>query len=358
MFLKEMPTRFLTIFTLSFVLAACSEPPPPSEPVVRPIKMLDITAPGAGKILEYPGEVAAGKESELSFEVTGRLIELLVDEGNEVTEGQLLAKLDPRDFESSVLAAQSEYDATSANFKRAESMLADEYISQADYDSLKAKFTAATANLEKAQKAKDDTELRAPYSGVIARRFVDNFTNITAKQNIVLLHDKDSLDIDIGIPENDLSLGGRGATRESRTAELAPRVTVTSFPDKTFPAQVKSLATTADPTTRTFTATLSFVPSDDVLVLPGMTAKVSIQVPVSDQTLLIPASAVSATSEGNPSVWLVDDSMKVSRADVTVGALQGEQIEILEGLEYGQTIATSGVHHLREGLQVSRYQQP
>ena len=138
---------------------------------------------------------------------------------------------------------------------------------------------------------------------------------------------------------------------------MRPRVSISSAPGREFPAVLTEYATAADPVTRTFEARLRFDPPDDINLLPGMTAEVSIDIPEdalgASAAVWIPAVAVLADDAGNATVWNVDAAtMQVIRTIVEVGTLSGADIRILSGLEQGDRIAVSGVHNLREGMEV------
>ena len=139
-----------------------------------------------------------------------------------------------------------------------------------------------------------------------------------------------------------------------------PRVIVSNYPDREFPASVKEIATTADPATRTFAVTLSFDSDPGVNVLPGMTAMARVDLPLADLggALAIPASAVVQNQGEDPYVWKVDPgTMTVSRAQVVLGELSNRLIEIDSGLSAGDQVAISGVQQLRDGMQVSRFEE-
>jgi RND family efflux transporter MFP subunit len=148
---------------------------------------------------------------------------------------------------------------------------------------------------------------------------------------------------------------------EERTAHVKPIVIVTALPDRSFPAQITEYSTTADPVTRTFSATLRFDPPDDVNIKPGMTATVRVHIqpdaPAArgGSNVSIPASAAITDETGQAFVWLVEPgSMTVKRNPVTLGSLSGDRVFVTGGLASGQQIAITGVHHLRDGMLVRR----
>jgi RND family efflux transporter MFP subunit len=338
--------------------AGCGEEPPPPKEVARPVKILEIGAEGAARTLEYPGQVEASLHADLGFEVPGRIIELPVEEGQAVKEGEVLARLDPRDFQADLDAQRAQVRQMKTEYERAKTLFEKDVAPQQDVDRARRNLDVMEAKLRTAEKAVEDAVLRAPFDGVVARKLVKDFRNVQAKEPVLVLQDDSSLQIVANVPERDWVYARRNVPLEERERRLHPTVTVSNYPDREFPARLREAATTADPTTRTYALTLYFEVPDDVTVMPGMTASVRLDVPgaVTGSALAIPASAVVDEGGGPPHVWRVDpDTMTVSRADVELGELSGDQIEILGGLSPGDQIAVSGVSQLREGMAVRRF---
>jgi RND family efflux transporter MFP subunit len=141
-------------------------------------------------------------------------------------------------------------------------------------------------------------------------------------------------------------------------------VSLSMIPGREFPARIKEIATVADPVTRTFEVIVAMDNPADVSILPGMTANVTVSVPEggsaahADAAFSIPANAVVADEQGNSTVWKVDPgTMTVSRVTIELGDMAGSQVRVLSGLNPGDRIATSGVHNLREGMQISELGQ-
>ena len=357
---RYTPSRFFLLVAAVLMLQACGEAPEPEvAEVVRPIKMMTLRGGGDASTLEYPGTVEATRSVEMGFEVPGRIIELPINEGQEVEEGDLLAQLDPADYQAARDAAESNRRALRAEYNRAKKIFEQGAGSQSEVDKTLRDIRVAEEDLKKAQKALDDTTLTAPFSGQIATKIADNFQNVQAKEVILLLQDISGLEIDVTVPEQDFSLATPGLTLEERTQRAKPEIVVSSFPDRRFPARFESMSTAADPVTRTFLVTFAFDNPADITLLPGMTAKVVLHLTtgklaeVGVSGFMVPVSAVAADDQGNAFAWRIDpDSQRVLRVAVELGQMAGDQVRVLSGLNSGDTIATAGVHHLREGMQV------
>ncbi|NIR32387.1 MAG: efflux RND transporter periplasmic adaptor subunit [Gammaproteobacteria bacterium] len=348
----------LAVLSCSFVLLACEKTPVEQAPIVRPVKIQTIGDAGLMGRQEYPGTIRAFQNAEMAFEVPGRIIEFLVQEGDFVTEGDVLARLDDRDYQAQLKAAQASLRKAQADLNRSLSIYKEDpgAISQETIDRDRKAAEVAQAQVEVAEKAVEDTELRAPFSGRMARKLVEDFQNVQAKEPILILQDTSTLEIEVNVPERDIVHSDPNRSKEQITARTEPKVIVSALPDRGFPARVKEFATTADPVTRTFAVRLLFDNPADVAIMPGMTARVQITVD-RERAWSVPVTAAQADESGNAYVWRVDEStMTVSRAPVELGDMSEEYVHIESGLEEGNRVAVSGVTQLREGMQVRSYE--
>jgi len=354
-------SRFLPVILSILLMAACGKAPEPEpEPLARPVKIMTIGAPDETLNWEFPGKVTAIRDVELAFEVQGKIIELPIEDGLKASEGDLLARLDPRDYEAARDAAEAHRKAMRSAYVRAKNIFKQGAGSQAEVDKTERDITVAEQDLVKAQKALDDTVLIAPYSGVVASKIAEDFQNVRAKEPILIFQDTTTLEIDVNVPERDFVHMKPGLTLEQRTEHIKPRIAVSSIPGELFPALLKSFTTTADPVTRTYKATFTFENPATLNILPGMTARVILSPPVEALNgmqgkvgMLVPAVATAADADGSAYVWRVDaDTMKVSRIPVTLGEMSGADIRITGGLDVGDRIAISGAAHLQEGMKV------
>ena len=342
------------------ILTACGDKSEPEvEEVVRPAKLMTINIDGNGLTREYPGTVSATQSVELGFEVAGKIVELPISDGLAVKKGTLLGKLDESDFLAARESAEAHRKATDSAHERAKRIFDQGAGSQAEVDKTLRDIDVAKQELVKAQKALNDTVLKAPFSGRVSRKIADNFQNVQAKQSILLLEDISSLELDVNVPEQDFSRMKPGLSLKQRNERVKPEIQISSIANRSFKARLISFETSADPVTRTYLATFAFDNPDDIHVLPGMTAKAVLNIPAekssgtSDQGLLIPATAVVTDIDGSAYVWKFDpESSQVSKAIVTLGDMSGANIRVLSGLQGGEHIATAGAAHLREGMKV------
>ena len=345
-------------FVLAFaMLVSCKEEVVVEpEPTPRPIKIFRLEGQLGNTRPDYPGRIKAVKVVELAFEVEGRITDWNVDEGQRVTKGQILSRLDARDYQAQVEAARARLRLADAEYRRESKLFASGSGTQRDLDVATRSRDVSRAELRIQQKALEDTKLRAIFEGVIARKLVTDFRNVAAREAVLLLQDESVMEVVVDVPERDLAGGRREKSLEEFNKEAKPMVELSALPGKQFPVKLTELATAADPNTRTFRATFSMKKPEGVGVLAGMTAKLVLTGlrTTGDDDFLLPVGAVIADSEAKPYVWLVDpDSMKVSKLPVEVGQITGDRIVVTSGIEGGQAIAMSGVHLLDEGTEVT-----
>ncbi|MFT4872782.1 efflux RND transporter periplasmic adaptor subunit [Congregibacter sp.] len=356
-----------TLVLLGLSIVGCSEPPPPSESVSsRPVKLFIVDKSLSAEIRQFPASIEAATQAELSFRVSGQLEALPIREGEVVEAEQVLAQLDATDFKNTLEDREAVFENTERNFRRAGELIDSGSISQLDYDRMEADFRSARAALAQAKADLNYATLRAPFRGRIARRYVDNFEEVRAKQSIVYLQDTELLDVIIAMPESvirSVTSGGEGELssdplEESSAASVRAMASFDNRPNISYALELKELATRADPDTQTFPVTFSMRQPDEFTVLPGMTAQVEVDFSdllTSDAVTWVPARAVQADATLSPRVFVLDaQSMQVRSISVETGRVSGDMIEVLSGLVGGEEIVAVGASYLSDGMQVTR----
>ncbi|SHO50373.1 efflux RND transporter periplasmic adaptor subunit [Desulfopila aestuarii] len=364
-FLPYLAT-LVALSLLPLLLSCSQEQPPPPREVIRPVKLLKIVTDNEIVQRSYPGRVRAAKRVDLSFQVGGPLIEMLVDEGQEVKQGQILARIDPRNFETNLRNAEGQLAKAQAALRSAES----EYdrilrIRKSDpgaasesmlvkrkeaVDTITADIHSLSASVESAKNSLSDTYLKASFDGIVSKRYVDNFQEVRPQESIVSLDQLGKIEIIVDIPE---TLMARLKTNRQVNiiAEFA------AAPGKQFELTAKEFSTRADVTTQTYQIVLEMERPADLNILPGMTATVRGSTPAASGTVdsfIIPAYAIFASDSGKAQVWVVNEKeMTVHSRPVTTGSLVGQDgITITEGLQTGEVIAVTGVTMLKEGMKI------
>ena len=420
---------YCLLLVLAMGLISCGKKEAPQQKTddVKLIKLMTVEASlGSGR-REFPGKTQATQIADLAFRINGPLVELPVQEGQYVEQGELLAKIDPRDYETivkqvsaSLQAARSQLQAMQAGarpeemerlradvaareaqleevktrYDRYRKLYEEEVISKQQLDSVRAEYNVAVQSLEsskqamtqgqtgarvedvdaqratisgleaqlkEAQNALADTELRAPFSGIVARKYVENHEFVQAKQNILSFQDPKRIEIAIDVPENELARAGESVANVRSVIGTLMQITAIfpAYPGREFPVELKSFETEADPTTQTFRVTFVMDQPGEPPIVPGMNAVIRAKrsadsgEPVTE--FYVPLNAVFADTAGNQNVWVVDPStQQVQRRQIVADEMSGDSIRVTDGLQSGEVIAVSAVNSLREGMKVKQ----
>ena len=338
--------------------------------VIRPVKTVMINSSSNGGIWRYYGTLQGGRRVDLSFRVSGPLRTIRVDKGASVRKGELLATLDPRDYQtklrqsrSSQAQAKAQYENAEANFKRYENLYKERVIPKATYDTYKTQMDVAKSALDAAiastasvRDSLKDTELRAPFNGVIVDRMVENFQDVTAKQAIFSLQDISMLDIVFNVPDTDVIWASQAATNKDN--RVAFRAMFDALPGRVFPLEIKEVVMQADRSTNTFPVTAVMPSQEGIALLPGMSATVEVELHDDSKSkneklpYIVPASAL-INENGKNFVWCCANNL-VNKVQVTAGLpLNNGSIEISgRELKDGDYIVTAGASLLHEGQRV------
>ena len=348
----------------------------PEPEIIRPVRTIRLQGGNEAFSRRYFGTVQGGKRADLSFRVSGTLSKIYVEKGEHVKKGKLLATLDPRDFntrisqaQSALSQAQAQHKNVQADFRRYENLYKQKVIARAQYDTYKTQVDvakssvdAANANLKSARDALHDTELRAPFDGVIADRKAENFQDVTAKQTIFSLQDLNSLEIVFNIPDNDVLVAPLPNVRNLQDlknhAEMFDfTAKFDALPEKSFPLSIKEVATQAT-SSNTYPVTATMPHQQGIRILPGMSVTVEVKYDgdgassANNGTYSVPSTAI-LNEGGSNYVWRFAVG-QVSRVPVTVGQIHDGGYVDIKGntLGGGDVIVTAGVYFLHEGQKV------
>jgi RND family efflux transporter MFP subunit len=354
------------LIILTLFLTGCEKEQLDEKEVVRPVRAMKVSDVVQFRQRQFPGTATATQEVDLSFRVSGPLITLPVNVGDEVKAGDVVARIDPRDFEVNLNNIRGQLDKAQANAKRAQSEFDREMrifeedagaTSQTAVERKRSQRDQARADIKSLQasvaSAKDQlsyTYLKAPFDGVVVSTYVENFEDVQAKQPLVRIVDNSRIEMVISIPESLIALAPQAESIE---------VIFDSFPDRKIPAEIKEIGSEASRTTRTYPVTLIMDQPEDINILPGMAGKASGQPNTNDMSKLatgkqVPVTAILSIDDIDKTyVWIIDEQANtVSKREVTTGKLTDTGIMITEGLEAGEWVATAGVNYLREGMSV------
>jgi len=368
--MKKRSIALMLTITVLFALAACGEKEVEKKDVIRPVRAMTIAEPEPFTGRWFPGKATATQEANLSFRVAGTVDKLPVDIGDMVTQGHLLARLDPRDYQVALNDAKAQLGKANAGLSFAESEYARVArvfekdpgavsksmvdVRKAELDTAKAQILSARAVVESAEDNLSYTYLKAPYEGTVVEKFVEQFEDVQAKESIIRVLDTSSIEFTVQVPE--LMMKDVETVRSTGGAY----VVFDTYPDFKVHARIKEIGKEASKTTRTYPVTMIMVQPDGFMILPGMSGKATADkeaaaVVAENSGLVgneIPITATFSDDAEHSYVWVIgQDNQKVTKREVNVITLT-ENGTLVTGLEVGEVIATAGANLLIEGQKV------
>jgi multidrug efflux pump subunit AcrA (membrane-fusion protein) len=386
---------FLSLIVLASIvlLTSCEqETKAASEPAGVPVQVRTPAVVERAESVSASGSVEGSETAEVAFQVSGRVVRVLVEEGQHVSKGQLLAEIDPTDYRNAFNAAEAQKAAAVAVEQRADDGVRKQELEQArieferaedeyqrmkflverkslppnDFQKIEAAYKAAKERYDMAQegtrkedraaataqahaadaqaseesKRLNDTRLLAPISGSISMRRVDPGQTVAAGMPVFSIVELNPVKVRVGVPEADIGRVHQGATAE---------VSAPSLDGRRFSGKVAIIGVAAEPASRTYTVKI-LVPNPGPVLLAGMVAEARIFGPAKVHALTIPAEAVVPDPQGAPNVYVYSPERKrVYARRVEVGQPVGKEVEILSGLRGDEQIVVAGQQKVREG---------
>jgi RND family efflux transporter MFP subunit len=357
----------------------------PKAVEVRTVAVQESSAGGQKTLLNASGYVTARRIATVSSKVSGKVMEVLVEEGMKVEAGQIVARIDSSNVEKSLQLAQAQVESarkalgeTRANIEQAERELrratelaANKVASQSELDRAEADAKSLKARLERQmadvavaerevalwQQQLDDTIIRAPFAGIVTSKNAQPGEMISpmsagggfTRTGICTIVDMKSLEIEVDVNESYINRVESGQPVEA---------TLDAYPDWHIPTKVIAIIPTADRQKATVKVRVGFEKLDP-RVLPDMGVKVAFQTtgesPAASRSITIPKSSVRK-QDGRDVVWVIREG-RVERRAVTVGPARGDEVAIAAGLSGGDRVVVEGPANLAEGTRVTETKQ-
>jgi multidrug efflux pump subunit AcrA (membrane-fusion protein) len=338
------------------------------------------------------GSVEGSETADVAFLVSGKVARVMVEEGQHVVKGQVLAALEATDYKNAFDAAQAQRQAAEAVAQKASAGLRKQEVEEArielarsedeykrmrflverkslpanDFQKIEATYKAAQerynmavegtriedkntaiaqalaakAQASEEQKRLGDTRLYAPFSGNIAARHIDPGQTVAAGSSVISIVNLNPAKVRVGVPEVEIGKVVPGAKAE---------VTLPSLGGRCFEGKVGIIGVAAEPASRTYTVKI-IVPNPGPVLLSGMVAEARIFGTEKSQVLTIPGEAIIRDPQGAPNVYVYNpDRKRVYARRIEVGLPVGDEVEIRSGLHGDEQIVVAGQQKLREG---------
>jgi len=284
--------------------------------------------------------IASDIDAPVRARVGGDVVQLLVEEGDQVSQGQALARLDGERLRLDMLAAKANLNKARKEFDRYSDLASRGLVSESMFDGLKYDVAALQATYELKKLNYDYSEIRAPISGVVSSRNIKLGQNVSPNSVAFRITDTSELVAYLQVPQAELSKFSAGHSA---------RLRVDSMPGTEFAATIVRISPTIDTSNGTFRAT-AFVNNKDGYLVPGMFARFTVSYEKHEDALTVPAIAI-VEEDNEMTVYVVADG-EVTRRVVTTGISVKGQVEILSGLAEEEEIVVVGHSGLRDGSKV------
>jgi RND family efflux transporter MFP subunit len=351
------PTRTISPLALAALtfLAACRPAPEPPPPEVRPVRAMTVMKLAAGQTVSLTGTVQAQTEVNYSFRIDGRMIDRPVRVGDAIRPGQLLARLDASNEESSLASARAQLASAQAqateqrnNLNRQRELLNQRFISQAAFDviaanakSADAAVTSARSQVELAQNRVSYTRLVADAPGTVAAVGAEPGEVVPAGRMVVQAARKEGRDAVFDVPAQ---------IKDRAPANPEITVALTTDANVTAKGRVREVSPRADPITGTFKVRIGLIdPPAGLRLGSTVTGTMKMETP---PAIEIPGSAL-VRAGAQSAVWIVEPKTQtVSQRPIRVASHDADRVVVAEGLEAGDVVVTAGVQALHSGQKV------
>jgi membrane fusion protein (multidrug efflux system) len=309
-------------------------------PMAMPVEAVTVETGTVTRDITAVGSMRANESVIIRSEIAGRIQAIHFSEGESVAQGAELVTLDATEFRAQLAETTATVKLNELNFRRAQELQAKNLLSRQSYDEAQAKLAESRAqqNVEEARLAK--TKLFAPFAGVLGLRQVSPGDYIKEGQDIVNLEDIASLKLDFRVPETYLA---------EIKLDQEVNMEVDAYPGRTFSGKVYAIDPRIDAQTRTVLLRAR-IPNTDLLLRPGMFARVDLVLEQRTAALLIPEQALVPKGE-EQFVYRIAEG-KALQSKVKTGQRRNGKVEILEGLSSGDTVVTAGQTKLHDGAPV------
>jgi len=290
--------------------------------------------------IRITGTVEAIEDAVVSAESQGR-IQQIADRGARIEKGEPIAQLDDRLIRSQYNAAKTNFRLAQNTFERLKPLHADSIISTQDFDNARAQRDQAEAQLEQAEKQLEDSEIKAPFSGRVEERFIDNGELISPGMPVVRLVNTDRVRVLAGIPER-----YSGEITEGTETEIH----LDDATNSTLQSTITYAGNVIDPDTRTYTVEIEFA-NPDRLVKPDMVVDLRVKRRQLEEAIIIPRTAVLRSQDGVHVFSAVENGgEKFARlTEIETGETSGALVEVVGGLQEDHEIVISGLSNLNDG---------
>jgi len=336
--------------TISFMLSACGvgeaavvadETAAPEAPSV-PVAVADVTRGAVEATYSVTAVLDPQVEARLTARVSGDVLEILVEEGQAVTEGQVLARLDTRRIELQARQVQAAVDRLSHQLARSSELHDAGAMSDEEFDRIRFDLESNRAELESVLLDQSYAEIRSPLDGVVTYRAVKLGNHLAPGDATFTVTQLDSIEAQVQVPQSH-----QGMIRTDQPV----RMVFDALPGQVFEGRVARVNPVIDRQTGTFKVTVAPT-GETAMLMPGMFGRIEIVHDVHDDALLIPTQALRREDD-RQLLFVVDTDGIAHRLEVDLGYSRDGMVEVMDGVTEGDTVVIMGQDNINEGTRVA-----
>ncbi|MDD4608629.1 MAG: efflux RND transporter periplasmic adaptor subunit [Bacteroidaceae bacterium] len=331
-------TNYVSLFLL-LLTVGCTEKKEEKARVV-PVKTETMVKNSSSNVKQYIGTIEESNAALLSFQVMGNVERVLVDEGDVVKKGNVIARLDRANLEQAHAAAAAILYQAKDGYDRMKKLYESKSIAAIRWIDVETSYKKAVAAEKVAKRNLEDAVLRAPFNGIIGKKFIEVGENVVIGQRAFTLLQIKSVNVLISVPENEItSLNTQQAT-----------VRVGALQQQEFVGVISRKGIVANRLSHMYEAKIALA-NPDLKLLPGMVCNVTVALTPELNAYVLPNRAVQLNYDGSHFVWVVVNN-RAKRLPVEVGDLTEDGLLITKGLQDGDHVIVKGYQKVSENMQV------
>jgi len=336
----------LILFAILIAMASCQQ----KQEVVKKedasirVKAKPVQTVNGLSKLRYSGTVEAAQTIPLTFQSSGTVDQVLVQEGDVVHKGQLLAVVNKADNQSIYNSSLAMYQQAKDAYDRLKQVYDNGSLSEVKWVEMETNLKKAESQLQIAKNNLDKCNLYAPTSGIVGKRNIEPGQSAISSFSPIELVKIEKVSVKISVPENEIGKIKKG---------MIATFTISALDNKSFEGTITNVGVVADQFSRTYEVKMT-VDNTGLEMKPGMVCDVIMNTSTEKQLVLVPYNAISKDAEGNAFVYVVSpDNKSVRKQIIKVGEYQSSGLEVLSGLSANQNIVVEGKEKLSDNSTIT-----
>jgi membrane fusion protein (multidrug efflux system) len=294
------------------------------------------------RAVSVSGVVAPIRTIGVNSQLSGALLVVNVQEGDRVARGAVLARMDDRELQAQLLAAEANFQVAEASYERASQLRERNVITLPEFERERTAYASAAAQLDQLRARVGYTVVNAPIAGVVVEKNVEAGDVVGTNARLFSLADISTMVALVGVSELDV-------------VELRPgqetAIQLDAFPGRELSGRIRRVFPAGNPQTRLVPVEVELSSEAAALARPGFLARVTFELGARDDVLLVPASAIVSGAGGTPAVFVVENGRALRRG-IETGLTSEGRVEVVSGLAAGESVVVIGSNSLRDGAEV------